>query len=241
MAGFDVSRIDVAELRVLAFDIFGTTVDWYTGVSDRLAELPIRADPRRLAVEWRSRYIPSMRRVQSGERPWANLDRLHRESLDDLLELSGDGDLAEPHREAAVLAWHRLPPWPDTVAALTRLRTRFVLTALSNGGFALLTHLAKYGRLPLDCILSAELARAYKPDPRAYRLAPDLLGVPPEQVLMVAAHTWDLDGARAAGLRTAFVDRPAEKGPDHPADRAEDTTADLYATSFTDLADQLGC
>lgn len=235
MADFDASRI-----QVLAFDIFGTTVDWYTGVSDQLAELPIRTDPRRLATEWRGRYVPSMQRVQSGERAWANLDQLHRESLDELLAQFGE-DLAEPQREVAVRAWHRLPPWPDTVAGLARLRTRFVLAALSNGGFALLTHLAKSGRLPFDCILSAELARAYKPDPRAYRLAPDLLAVPPSAVLMVAAHTWDLDGARAAGLRTAFVDRPAEKGPDHPADSAADTTADLYAASFTDLADQLGC
>jgi 2-haloacid dehalogenase len=239
-----VAAFDAGGIRVLAFDIFGTTVDWYSGVRTQLAELfaerGVDLDPGAFASAWRSRYQPSMRRVMSGERPWAYLDALHRESLDDLLAQRGVS-LPEDARDRAVRAWHRLPPWPDTVRGLARLRERYVLTALSNGGFALLTHLAKSAGLPLDCIISAELARAYKPDPRPYRTVAALLDVQPAQVLMVAAHTWDLDGARAAGLRTAFVARPAEKGPHEEADRAADTTSDLAATSFTDLADQLGC
>jgi 2-haloacid dehalogenase len=238
MTGFEPDRV-----RVLAFDIFGTTVDWYGGVSAQLAELfaahGVDLDPGAFASQWRGRYVPSMARVMSGERDWAYLDTLHRESLDDLLAEHG-ADLGEPARAAAVTTWHRLPPWPDTVAGLARLRARYTLTALSNGGFALLTTLAKHAGLGLDCILSAQLARAYKPAAAAYRMAAELLDVPPGEILMVAAHKWDLAGAAAAGLRTAFVARPAEKGPHDTADRAEDSPADLHATDFHDLADQLG-
>jgi 2-haloacid dehalogenase len=241
-----MTGVDPAEIRVLAVDVFGTTVDWYTGVASQLAELfgslGLAVDAGGFASAWRGRYLPSMRRVQDGARPWAYLDTLHRESLDDLLVEHGIADrLDESARRAAVHAWHRLPPWPDSAPGLARLRTRYVLAALSNGGFALLTHLVKAGRLPFDCIVSAELARSYKPDPQVYRTAAALLDVQPGQVLMVAAHAWDLAGAAAAGLRTAFVERPAEKGPHRSADRATDATSDLAATSFADLADQLGC
>jgi 2-haloacid dehalogenase len=167
----------------------------------------------------------------------AALDTLHRESLDDLLR-EHDVPLPEEARTAAVHAWHRLPAWPDTVPGLARLRARYTLAALSNGGFALLTHLAKHAGLPLDCILSAELARAYKPAAPAYTQVATLLDVHHAEVLMVACHTWDLAGARAAGLRTAFVHRPAEKGPHDQAD-PPDPEADYQATSFEHLADQL--
>lgn len=241
MTGFDPSAV-----RVLAVDIFGTTVDWYTGVSGQLAALfeglGLTVDAGAFATAWRDRYLPSMRRVQDGERPWSYLDTLHRESLDDLLREHGIADRVDPAARArAVRAWHRLPAWTDSAAGLARLRGRYVVAALSNGGFALLTHLVKAARLPFDCIVSAELAHTYKPDPRVYQTAAALLDVDPAQVLMVAAHGWDLAGARGAGLRTAFVERPAEKGPHRSADRAADTPSDLAATTFTDLADQLAC
>lgn len=226
------------DIRVVACDIFGTTVDWHTGVADQVASLLPGVDGGDFTNRWRDRYIPSMSRVRSGEREWAYLDILHRESLDDLLrELGVEAD--DMTRERLVRAWHRLPAWPDSVAGLARLRTRYTTAALSNGGFALLTRLVKGAALPFDCILSAELARAYKPDALVYRTAASLLDVAPEQVLMVAAHKWDLDGARAAGLRTAFLDRPREKGPDRQADRAADVRCDFYASSYLDLANQL--
>jgi 2-haloacid dehalogenase len=241
MTGFDPSAA-----TVLAFDIFGTTVDWYTGVATQLAELfaeqGLTADAGELASAWRERYEPSMRRVRSGERAWAYLDTLHRESLDDLLAERGLAERVDRSaRSRAVQAWHRLPAWDDAAAGLARLGDRYVLAALSNAGFAQLTHLVKAAGLPFDCIVSAELAHAYKPDPLVYRTAAALLDVPPDQVLMVAAHAWDLAGARAAGLHTAFVERPAEKGPHRSADRAADAGADLAAASFTELADLLGC
>jgi 2-haloacid dehalogenase len=232
------------DIRVVAFDIFGTTVDWYTGVAEQAAEVFIRLgvalDPGAFANDWRDRYLPAMARVRERERAWAYLDTLHRESLDDLLREHGLTDAVdEDSRAELVRAWHRLPAWDDVVEGLARLGTRYVLAALSNGGFALLTHLVKAANLSLDCILSAELARTYKPDAKVYRMAAGLLDVEPAQVLMVAAHRWDLDGAAAAGLRTAFVERPLEKGPHRTADRSADVTADVKVTSFPALADAL--
>ncbi|GAB1512652.1 haloacid dehalogenase type II [Actinophytocola sp. KF-1] len=226
------------DIRVVACDIFGTTVDWYTGVADQVAELLPEVDAGDFAARWRSRYAPSMDRVRTGERAWAYLDTLHRESLDELL---GDRPVDERTRARLVRAWHTLPAWDDAAAGLARIGTRYTTATLSNGGFALLTNLVKQADLPFDCVLSAELARAYKPDAVVYHTAARLLDVAPAQVLMVAAHRWDLDGARAAGLRTAFVHRPGEKGPREAADRPEDVTCDLYATDFHDLATQLGC
>lgn len=231
--------------RVLAFDVFGTTVDWYTGVARQTADifehLGVQLDGGAFASAWRDKYLPSMARVQHGERDWVYLDTLHRESLDELLAEHGVADAVdEASRQRLVHAWHSLPAWEDSAAGLARLRERYVLAALSNGGFALMTNLVKAANLPFDCILSAELARAYKPDARVYRTAADLLDVRPEEVLMVASHGWDLEGAAAAGLRTAFVERPREKGPDRTADRAADVKADFHATDFLDLAEKLG-
>jgi 2-haloacid dehalogenase len=238
--------MELDSLRVVACDIFGTTVDWYTGVATQLAEifdeLRIQVDTGEFANQWRDRYGPSMQRVRDGERGWANLDVLHRESLDALLTGHGiAGMVDDGARDRMVHAWHRLPAWDDAAAGLFRLRNRYVIAALSNGGFALLTNLVRFARLPVDCIVSAELIRAYKPDPRVYRGAAELLDVAPGQILMVAAHGQDLDGAAAVGLRTAFLERPREKGPHRGADRAADVTSDLSVSSFLELADALGC
>lgn len=241
-----MAEFDPEAIRVVACDIFGTTVDWRTGVAEQVAEIAaargVDLDAGGFADAWRDRYPPSMQRVNRAERDWAYLDTLHRESLDELLDEHGVAhafdDLA---RQELVHTWHRLPAWEDAVEGLSRLRDRHVLVALSNGGFALLTHLVKAARLPFDAIVSAELARAYKPAARAYLTAAELLDVEPARILMVAAHAWDIDGARNAGLRTAFVERPREKGPHRTADRAADVTSDLAVSGFRELADTLGC
>ncbi len=223
-------------IRVIAFDVFGTTVDWYSGVARQVADLLPHVDAGEFANRWREKYLPSMANVREGRREWAYLDTLHRESLDELVERYGlDPD--EDTRRALVRAWHRLPAWPDSAPGLARMREHHPVATLSNGGFALLTNLVRAADLPFDCILSAELARSYKPDPSVYLTAARLLDVEPHEVLMVAAHGWDLDGARDAGLRTAFVERPREKGPDQAADR--DVEADVTAADFVELADAL--
>jgi 2-haloacid dehalogenase len=235
-----------ARIDVVALDVFGTTVDWWTGITRRITEIAaaggVDVDAAALAGAWRDRYLPSMARVRDGERPWTPLDTLHRESLDDLLEAFGVADrFDEQARGELVRGWYRLPAWEDVADGLERLRERFLVVALSNGGFALLTRLTKDAGLRFDAIVSSELARTYKPDPAAYRTAADLLGVEPARMLMVACHGWDITGATNAGLRTAFLERPGEKGPHRVADAAADTPSDLAVRSVHELATALGC
>ncbi|GAC1657114.1 MAG: haloacid dehalogenase type II [Candidatus Dormibacteraceae bacterium] len=225
-------------VRALAFDVFGTVVDWRTGIADAAAEFGLPGDE--FADAWRGRYAPSMDAVRSGRLPWMNLDALHRRSLDELLPAFGASGLSEDARQRLVLAWHRLPPWPDAVAGLARLRKRYILTPLSNGGFALLTDLARFGGLPFDCIISAELFRHYKPDPQVYLMAAALLGLDPAEVMMVAAHRTDLRAAQAVGLKAAFVERRDEFG-DTAGDLLPDLDSEFAATDFADLARLLGC
>jgi 2-haloacid dehalogenase len=231
-------------VRALAFDVFGTVVDWRSSVAAELTRFGerhgIQRDWAQFADDWRAGYVPAMNRVRSGEMPWTRLDDLHRARLVELLDA---GDIAMPDHEVDELnrVWHRLDPWPDSVAGLTRLRSRFVLTPLSNGNVSLLTNMAKRAGLPWDCVLSAEVFRHYKPDPETYLGCADLLGVAPGELMMVAAHPSDLRSARECGLRTAFVFRPLEYGPDRELRRPPEGEFDVHAEDLVDLADQLGC
>jgi 2-haloacid dehalogenase len=228
------------DVRALGFDVFGTVVDWRGGVSGEVGRLlGPDVDAAGLADAWRGRYLPSMDRVRRGELPWTSLDELHRASLDELLPEFGAGGATEAVRAELVLAWHRLHPWPDSVAGLTRLRTRYVIASLSNGNVSLLVDMARFAGLPWDTVLSAELFGHYKPDAQVYDGAARLLGAPPDQVLMVAAHVDDLEAARARGLRTAYVHRPLEFGPEGDP-QTTDPAADLSVASLTDLAAHLG-
>ena len=228
------------DVRALVFDVFGTVVDWRSGVAREVRRLLPGIDAEALADEWRGRYVPSMDRVRRGERPWTSLDDLHRASLDELLADFGVPDVSKAVRTELVLAWHRLDPWPDSVAGLTRLKKRYVIASLSNGNVALLVDMAKHGGLPWDTVLSAELFGHYKPDPEVYDGAARLLGLPPERVLMVAAHVGDLAAARARGLRTAYVHRPDEHGPATAPPQETDPDADVSVASLTELASVLG-
>jgi len=225
------------DVRALVFDVFGTVVDWHGGVVRDVRRLLPGLDAEAFATAWRWRYEPSMDRVRRGERAWAVLDTLHRESLDVLLDEFGQ-DADEATRAELVLAWHRLDPWPDSVAGLTELRERFVVASLSNGNVSLLVDMAKRAGLPWDAVLSAELFGHYKPDAEVYDGAARLLGLAPEQVLMVAAHVDDLAAARERGLRTAYVHRPDELGP-RGTPPPTDPDADLSVVSLVDLADHL--
>lgn len=228
-------------VRGLVFDIFGTVVDWRTSVAAEVRTVcgaAARAvDGDAIADAWRRRYQPSLERVRNGSVGWRNLDQLHRESLDEVLDEHGLASLPAEDRERLTRAWHRLHPWPDAVSGLTRLRTQFTTATLSNGNFALLTDLVKTAGLPFDCIISTELFEAYKPDPRTYLGAARLLGLAPAQLMMVAAHPDDLQAAAACGLRTAYVDRPLEWGGGNH--RTPTEGFDILAANLEDLADQL--
>ncbi|WP_369257549.1 haloacid dehalogenase type II [Geodermatophilus amargosae] len=229
------------DVGALVLDVFGTVVDWRAGVAREAARLlGPDVDAAAFADAWRSRYQPSMERVRSGGRPFVPLDVLHRESLPPALAEVGADAVPDDVAAELVLAWHRLDPWPDTVPGLTRLRSRFVLAPLSNGGVRLQVDLARRAGLPWDLVLGAEVVRRYKPDPEVYDSAPRLLGLPPPRVLMVAAHVEDLAAARARGLRTAYVHRTLEFGGD-PAPPETDPGADLSVGSLEELAAALGC
>ncbi len=225
-------------VRALAFDVFGTVVDWRGSVMREVAERRLEVDAGEFADAWRAGYGPAMARVRSGELPWTNIDGLHRMILDELLERFAVTGLDEAAKDDLNRAWHRLTPWPDAVKGLTRLRERFVLATLSNGNLALLTNMAKHAGLPWDCILSAELMERYKPDRGVYLMAASYLGLDPEEVIMVAAHPADLRAAAAVGLRTAFVARPDEHGPGGDVESGDEF--DVSATDFEDMAEKLG-
>jgi 2-haloacid dehalogenase len=228
--------------RALVFDVFGTVVDWRSTIVREGEALGrkknLDVDWAAFADAWRDRYAPSMDRVRRAEIPWTKLDDLHRASLGELLGEFGIEGLSEEEKDNLNRVWHRLDPWPDAVAGLILLKKRHVIAPLSNGNVALLVNLAKTAGLPWDLILSAELVRHYKPDPETYLMAPDLLDIGPEQVMMVAAHSDDLRAARENGLKTAYVPRPLEFGPGSDAD-PPDPSFDLVAEDFIELARKL--
>jgi 2-haloacid dehalogenase len=231
------------DVQVLAFDVFGTVVDWRGSIAREVDALGLGVPGAAFADAWRAKYQPAMQRVRSGERGWTRLDVLHRENLDaTLAEFGLAARLDEAARASLNLAWHRLDPWPEAVAGLARLKRRFVVAPLSNGNVGLLTRMAKRAGLPWDCVLSAEIYRAYKPEPGAYLGVAETFELRPSQVMMVAAHASDLRAAAACGLRTAYVDRPMEFGPERRGDvpRADDRF-DLSTTGFDDLAARLDC
>jgi len=230
---------DLSGVRALTFDIFGTTVDWRSGViaeGRRLgAAHGIDADWEKIADAWRALYGPYMNKVRTGELPWTNFDRLHRLSLDQVLDELGVTGFDEPLREEFTHAWERLPAWPDSAAGLAGLGSRFTVSTLSNGNQAQQQRLMEFTGLPFHRLMSAEDFHHYKPDPEIYLGAAAALGLEPGQVLMVAAHKGDLRAAQAAGLRTAFVERPLEKGPAGGADLLPDPESDLAVTDFVEL------
>jgi len=232
-------------VRALTFDVFGTVVDWRGSIIREGQLLAARKgyddiDWAAFADRWRSGYGPAMNRVRTGQLPWTKIDDLHRMILDELVREFGLTGMNEEELADFNRAWHRLMPWPDTVAGLNRLKAKYVITTLSNGNVSLLTNMAKNAGLPWDAVLSAELAGHYKPDPEAYLKAADLLSLPPDEVMMVAAHPGDLRAAARAGLRTAYVIRPLERGPGRPVFTDPDGEFDYTATDFLDLAAQLG-
>lgn len=230
-------------MKALLFDVFGTVVDWRSGVSGELGAFLDRhgiegLDPLVLADAWRAGYQPAMENVRSGRRPFVPLDLLHREMLEAVLRNNGlDPDaFAEPDLYDLSRAWHRLDPWPDAVEGLTRLKAGHIVAPLSNGNVSLLLNMARHAGLPWDAILGAEVVQAYKPTPQSYLRTVALLDLAPEEACLVAAHNTDLAAARACGLRTAFVLRPTEHGPAQTTDLAPTDDWDFVADDLIALS-----
>ncbi|WP_315703777.1 MULTISPECIES: haloacid dehalogenase type II [unclassified Bradyrhizobium] len=237
---------DLSAVKALVFDVFGTVVDWRTSlIADftRWSESRgIKGDWTALVDGWRGLYVGSMDEVRRHpERGYVILDVLHRRSLEQLVAQLGIVGLTDADLDYLTRGWHRLHPWSDSVAGLTRLKRKFIIAPLSNGNVALLTNMAKFAGLPWDLIMSAELFAHYKPDPETYLGAARLLGLAPGEVMIVAAHNNDLQAAQRYGLKTAFVARPTEYGPLQSRDFEATGTWDIVAKDFGQLADSLGC
>jgi len=237
-------------MKALLFDAFGTVVDWRGSIAEEgktWAEETkawpkakgLHIDWAQFADRWRAGYAPSMEKVRKGELPWTNLDRLHRALLEDLLTEFHIEGLTDDEKDHWNRVWHRLKPWPDSVPGLTRLRTKYTIAPLSNGNIILMIDMAKRARLPWDAILGAEIVQTYKPNPEAYLRTADILALKPEQICMAAAHNSDLAAARACGLRTAFIPRLTEHGPNQTTDLIPEEDWDIIAPDLNALATSL--
>jgi 2-haloacid dehalogenase len=233
------------EVKVLAFDIFGTVVDWYSGIAAEAERSLPGIDGGAFALAWRAGYQPAMQgvmeRLAAGEGGFTLLDELHMGILEGVLREFGIEELETARKRDLNKAWHRLPAWPDSVAGLERLKRKYIICTLSNGNIGLLTEMAKNAGLPWDCVLSAEVFKAYKPDPRTYLGVAAVFDVSPGQVMLAAAHHDDLAAARTCGLRTGYIERPLEFGPLRPKDVSPQPDNNLHARDIGALADLLGC
>ncbi len=236
--------MSLTDVKALIFDVFGTVVDWRSSIINQCQELGrlkgVEADWGAFADSWRGQYRPFMDKVRNGDLPWTNLDALHRMSLDVVLDQFGLSGFSDSERDQMNLFWHNLRPWADSVPGLYRLKSRYIIATMSNGNIALMTNMAKNGGLPWDCILGAEVAKHYKPDPESYQTAVNLLGLKPNQVMMTAAHQGDLLASQEVGLQTGFIPRPMEHGPDRTPDPTPDPSFNVVATDFMDLATKMG-
>ena len=221
-------------VEAVIFDVFGTCVDWRTSVARAVkARLPA-VDPLAFADAWRGEYQPAMKRIRDGNRGYVALDELHLDNL----HAVGTAFGVEPPEDLNA-AWEQLDPWPDVVPGLNMLKRHHIIAPCSNGSIGLMTRLARFSGLPWDCILGAELAQDYKPKAEVYLSSCAALRLDPRRVMMVAAHNDDLIAARESGLKTAFVPRLTEHGPDQSSDLSPSHDWDIVAKDFVDLASQL--
>lgn len=229
-------------MKAIVFDVFGTIVDWRSSLIHQFGELEKELDielpSEELADQWRQLYAPSMDRVRQGEIPWTVLDDLHRESLVKLLNQHGI-TLDEATIDRVNHFWHQLDPWPDVQRGLQRLKEQYIIATLTNGNISLMVDVARYAELPWDMVFSAELFQHYKPDPEVYLGACQLLRLPPEEVMLCAAHNSDLRAARALGMKTAFIPRRTEYGPQQRNDLEAEEAWDFVAEDLVVLSEQL--
>ncbi len=236
-------KAPVFGVRALFFDVFGTLVDWRTSVAREaeiiLSPLGYSLDWINLADAWRGEYQPSMEEVRLGRIPFSKLDVLRRRNLDRLLSRFGLQNLSDKVLDELTRVWHRLDAWTDVPGALVRLKTKFMCAPVSNGNISLMVDLARHNKFPWDAVLGAEVAGDYKPKPRVYLAACEMLDLPPDQCMMVAAHRNDLAAAAKSGLRTAHTARVNESGP-NTGEAKPIVKVDVAAKDLADLANQLG-
>jgi 2-haloacid dehalogenase len=233
---------EAAPPKALLFDVFGTLVDWRSGIAreaERLLGTHRKIDWIAFADAWRGQYQPGMEEVRSGRQSFAKLDVLHRRNLERILPRFDLTDLSDATLSELNLAWHKLPAWPDVTAALARLRKAFLLAPCSNGNIALMADLARHNDWHWDAILGSEVAGDFKPKPGVYLASCAAFNLAPRECMMVAAHTRDLVAAAECGLQTAHTARPDEYGP-ATGEAGPTEKVDYAAKNLADLADRLG-
>ena len=239
------------KVKALLFDVFGTVVDWRSGIANEVKKIAnkysITIDALGFADSWRAEYQPAMEEIRKGNRSFTILDILHMENLKKISSRFGLDKLSSDDFDLLVKAWHRLPGWPDSSEGLNKLKTKFIIATQSNGNIALMVNMAKYSNLNWDVILGAEVVGHYKPEPEAYLKACRALHLNPEECMMVAAHDDDLKAASLQGMKTGYVHRPYEYGEDKLFDISEvndykgNRSWDFISKDLNDLAYQLGC
>lgn len=232
--------------EVLFFDVLGTVVDWRGSIADEAERFLTRNGATHIAASafadaWLGGYDAAVEPIRARKRAFVPLDVLNMENLEACLKGFGLSPDALPQAELhdLNLAWHRLKPWPDSVAAIARLRESFIVAPLSDGNTRLLVDMAKHAGLPWDTVLGADVSRAYKPMPDVYLRACELLLVPPERAMLVAAHEDDLEAAQHCGLQTAYVSRSRESDPAKDVNGQRLAGWTYAAGSLTELADIL--
>lgn len=246
MRTWAASNASLEGVRALTFDMQGTVFDFYDPVVQRAQAIGRKyglADDwaATLPGDWSGAAHDIIVDISAGRRPWIPNTEVYREALPPLLAKRGVSDrLSDTDRDQLLGEWGKMIPWPDSVAGITQLRHKYTLSTLTNASMAQMTALVKDSKLPFDEVLTGELSRAFKPDPRVYQSAVDYTGFRPDQLLMVSAHKWDLQASKQAGFHTAYVPRPLELGPGHAADRKPESFIDIIAEDLVDLANKLG-
>ncbi len=228
------------KIQALAFDTGGTVLDWHSGLVRALAAIGsrygIERDWHAMANDWRRR---TMKYIVGQVRPSFHMDDVHRRVLDETL---AEFDLEAPsagERDELWRTWHQLDAWPDFTPALTALRQRLPVVSFTMLPTALVIDVSRRNGITWDAIVSCEMIGVYKPHVETYQTAARWLNLPPQGILMVACHNFDLNAAQDAGMRTAFVRRPDEWGPAGPPDPNPNRTYDFIEDGFDGLRERV--
>ncbi|GKT50437.1 (S)-2-haloacid dehalogenase 4A [Colletotrichum spaethianum] len=199
------------KLKAVFFDFMGTCLNWHASVTESLPLSIPKDEASKFALEWRRRYfIEIASRYRKGLEP-EDIDITFARVLDNLLEQSPEhATHFSPSVKARLIkAWHSQPAWAEVPKAIQSLREDLGLEVFvhANGTTRLQLDLTRFSGLNFNMLFSSQLLGVYKPSPDAYNKALELVKLEPEEVVLVAAHAYDLRGAQKVGLKTIYVHR----------------------------------
>ena len=225
--------IDFTRFEILTFDCYGTLIDWETGILSALYRI-LSAHAKKVDDATLLQLYGDFE-LRSEQPPF----RPYREVLASVVrqfgeELGFTPTAAEIQSLPDSLATWK--PWPDTVAALHQLKTRFRLAILSNVDDDLFTTTRPQLGVEFEVVITAQQAQAYKPSLKLFELALSRIDAPAHRVLHVGQSIYhDVIPAQALGLATVWVNRPSAR-PGVGAVKAANAKPDLTVTSLEELA-----